>query len=214
MRTDGLFDLNADGAAALVDYGVRTVIDLRYPEERAERPNYFEVTGHPDVQFLPISLSGLPDDHDYELMHHVGNLLLWNQRQLEHGRRHIASVLRAVIAAPPGGVLFHCHSGKDRTGIIAQLLLLLAGVDEESVIADYMVTNERLASRNARILDSIDDPAQRAFVASLCFVQLENVHYNLGLYRDVGGAEAFLTLCGLTHGEIAALRARVMGDIA
>lgn len=39
-------------------------------------------------------------------------------------------------------ILFHCSAGKDRTGIAAILILLALGVDEETAMYDYMLTNE------------------------------------------------------------------------
>lgn len=209
VRSDHLNELTDEGAQALQAYGVRTIIDLRYREERAERPGYFEITPDPAIAFVPISLSGETEDAEYPLMHHVGDLLLWNQRQLEHGRRNIAAVMRAINAAPAGGVLFHCHSGKDRTGIIAQLLLLVAGVDESTVVADYMITNERLGPRNEAWLAGVEDPEKREFWRKLAYVQRENVDNNLATFRAAGGAAGFLAQCGLGTDEIASLQHRL-----
>jgi protein tyrosine/serine phosphatase len=46
-------------------------------------------------------------------------------------------VISAIALAQPGGVLFHCIRGNDRTGIISLLLLALAGVTPDDIIADY-----------------------------------------------------------------------------
>jgi len=51
----------------------------------------------------------------------------------------------AAVADSPGAVLFHCQNGKDRTGALAALLLLLAGEDDGRVMEDYLLTNEALA---------------------------------------------------------------------
>jgi protein-tyrosine phosphatase len=50
--------------------------------------------------------------------------------------RHAAAI-SAIARAQPGGVLFHCIRGHDRTGIIALLLLALVGVTRDEIIADY-----------------------------------------------------------------------------
>ena len=42
-----------------------------------------------------------------------------------------------IARAPDGGVLFHCHAGKDRTGLVAALLLALAGTPDEIIAQDY-----------------------------------------------------------------------------
>jgi protein-tyrosine phosphatase len=208
VRADSLHALDAAGADQLIDYGVRTVIDLRHAEERACNPGVFERQPRADVRFHTISMNADPGLPGYEGMHHPGNLLLWNKRTLLLGGAYTAQVMRTIIDAPPGGVLFHCWSGKDRTGIVAQLLLLLAGVNHNIIIDDYMVTNERLAAHNAVWLATIEDPKERALMAHLGTVQHENIAHNLAFFDALGGAEGYLHSVGLQYAEIDALRAR------
>jgi protein-tyrosine phosphatase len=52
--------------------------------------------------------------------------------------------LRAIAEAAPGGVVFHCGGGRDRTGLIALLLLALADVEPNEIVADYELSNRRL----------------------------------------------------------------------
>ncbi|KAL9713129.1 hypothetical protein Ac2012v2_004370 [Leucoagaricus gongylophorus] len=59
---------------------------------------------------------------------------------LDRGGPAFASILRHVRDKPNEGCLFHCTAGKDRTGIIAAILLKLAGVDDESIAEDYALT--------------------------------------------------------------------------
>jgi protein tyrosine/serine phosphatase len=51
-----------------------------------------------------------------------------------------ANGLRALAEHPDGAALFHCRLGKDRTGVFAALVLKLAGVSDDDIIADYMLT--------------------------------------------------------------------------
>ncbi|MBV6701596.1 tyrosine-protein phosphatase [Kitasatospora aureofaciens] len=68
-------------------------------------------------------------------------------------RERFATVLR-LLAAPDGPpLLFHCSAGKDRTGWAAALLLTALGVDRETVLADYLLTNERSAPVVGRVMD-------------------------------------------------------------
>ncbi|QKW20461.1 tyrosine-protein phosphatase [Kitasatospora sp. NA04385] len=67
-------------------------------------------------------------------------------------RSRFATVLRLVAEADGAPVLFHCTAGKDRTGWTAALLLTALGVDRESVLADYLLTNERAAA----VIDRVD----------------------------------------------------------
>ena len=60
----------------------------------------------------------------------------------ETGKRAFADFFRILLAADPDrAVLWHCTSGKDRTGLAAMLLLTAFGVDEDVIIDDYLITN-------------------------------------------------------------------------
>ena len=64
------------------------------------------------------------------------------------GKKAYADFFRILLSADPDrAVLWHCTSGKDRTGLAAMLLLSALGVDEEVVIEDYMLTNTYNAKR-------------------------------------------------------------------
>lgn len=66
----------------------------------------------------------------------------------EYGLRAFSRFFRILLeAAPDRAVLWHCTSGKDRTGLAAMLLLHALGVDEETAVADYLLTNEFNAGR-------------------------------------------------------------------
>ncbi|TMR08942.1 tyrosine-protein phosphatase [Nonomuraea zeae] len=63
---------------------------------------------------------------------------------LEQWPDRCAGAMRAIVQAPPGGVLVHCVAGRDRTGLITILLLALAGVAPEDILADYALSAARL----------------------------------------------------------------------
>jgi protein-tyrosine phosphatase len=50
------------------------------------------------------------------------------------------AALSAIVSAPPGGVLFHCMGGRDRTGLIALLLLAAVDVEPDEIVDDYLET--------------------------------------------------------------------------
>ena len=63
--------------------------------------------------------------------------------EMADGTGQMAGALQAIAEAPQA-VLFHCTAGKDRTGVVAALLLWLAGVSEEDILADYIVSGPYL----------------------------------------------------------------------
>ena len=60
----------------------------------------------------------------------------------EPGKAGYAQLFRELLTLPEGGsLLFHCTQGKDRTGLAAMLILSALGADEETIMADFMLTN-------------------------------------------------------------------------
>ena len=121
--------------------GIRTIYDLRRTEERDVAPDPFpnehvciisalEANGHPKLGAEP------PESDGADL------LRLLYRGMLDHAGRDIGRVFRGIADPQVAPVLFHCTAGKDRTGMIAALLLEWLGVPRELVLDDYEVTND------------------------------------------------------------------------
>jgi protein-tyrosine phosphatase len=113
--------------------------------------------------------------------------------------------LQAIATASAGPLLFHCVAGKDRTGIIAALLLALADVEPSWIAHDYAASTEMLSDAYLKryadtdpsdILESVRCPE-------------EGVHNMLDYLARQGGVRAYLRTVGLSEAEIARLRARL-----
>ncbi|MCI4066005.1 tyrosine-protein phosphatase [Micromonospora sp. R77] len=130
IRTDNHSRLDPAGLAAIGAYGVTRVIDLRweweaskYPSPLADDERYrlvpacFDLTGDEEI----------PKD-SYRLM-------------ADASRDRLAAALTAIAEAPPGGVVLHCHAGRDRTGLVVALALHVAGATTASIAADYALTD-------------------------------------------------------------------------
>ncbi|WP_406197258.1 tyrosine-protein phosphatase [Kitasatospora sp. NBC_01560] len=118
--------------------GIGTVIDLRYPWEIARRGRIPEPAG---VAYHNLSIEHRPYDQA-EIDPELDPWRYLADRFAEvaaDGTAEIRQVLE-VIAAADRPVVFHCASGKDRTGLIAALVLSLLGVGEDDVAADFALT--------------------------------------------------------------------------
>ena len=142
VRADALDQLSADGWAALEAHGVRTVIDLRNDDElaadRAPRPAGITTLHRP--------LDGVEDTAFWQDWHgrpEFGTPVYYRPF-LDHFPERPAAVFTAFARAEPGGIAVHCGIGRDRTGLIAIMLLTLAGVAVEEIAADYALSEARV----------------------------------------------------------------------
>jgi protein tyrosine/serine phosphatase len=218
VRADSVHDLSDDGWRSLVDYGVRTVIDLRGHHEREDDPPAelpVEIVHVPFMEAseqewdeiaeeLEAAAAAAPDDatatRDVYLIF------------LERFADNVAAAVRAVAQAPPDGVVIHCVGGKDRTGLLAAILLHLAGVSDDEVAADYALSEERLLPRHQAWFDAAetDEELERLRrIAQTPAASMTGVFAELE--RRYGSVEGYLRHIGLTEAELDQVRARLRG---
>ena len=109
-------------------------------------------------------------------------------------------------------VLWHCSGGKDRTGAVAVLLLLALGVNKETALRDFELTNEflreKIAYMESRAAELTDDPEEIAWVKDLTGVNRKYMEKLLDtLEEKYGSQERYLTEgLGLDRAELEQLR--------
>jgi protein-tyrosine phosphatase len=127
-----------DGWQQIYDAGIRTVVDLRQQRERDA-----DIQTRPDwLNTVHVDLDGLENTEfwaDYWDNGLVGTALYFLPH-LSAMPERAGAALSAIVDAPPGGVLFHCMGGRDRTGIIAMLLLSVIGTEPDAIVDDYLET--------------------------------------------------------------------------
>jgi protein-tyrosine phosphatase len=204
VRADALDHLTAAGWSALEAHGVRTVIDLRNDDELA--PD--RVPRPARLVMLHLPVDGIEDREFWEEWGsgpQFGTPLYYGPHLARLPRRS-GAVLAAIAQAPSGGVLFHCGIGRDRTGMIAMLLLWLVAVAPEDIAADYELSAARLPPLFARRGEEDQGPVVEAYLAARGTSAREVITATLaGLDR-----EAVANAAGLTDAGLAALRARML----
>jgi protein-tyrosine phosphatase len=203
LRADDLVQLRAAGLRALADYGVRTVLDLRWPQEAARHPSPVP-DALPQLRYQRISLL-THTELEWQLRSRDPAKELWKCAVLEHVRFELHHVLSFIAASPPEPLLFHCVAGKDRTGLVAALLLALADATPAAIAADYAVSAENL--RMGYLERYHDADPSRILEALRC--PEEGAHNMLKFLETAGGVRAYLKQIGLSDEEIAQLRARL-----
>jgi hypothetical protein len=139
VRADNLDRLTAEGWAALLAYGIRTVVDLRNEEE------YKPLLPLPEgVELVRVPLDELAGPDWWARFGGLDGTPLSFRPYLDHCREAVTAVVAAVAQAGPGGVVVHCGAGRDRTGLATLVLLALAEVRAEAVTADYLLSAANL----------------------------------------------------------------------
>lgn len=213
VRADSVRQLSDDGWQALVDYGVRTVVDLRlHSELEADPPRNLP------VEVVHVSLFGT---FDPEVVAEIEAIAAAAQNTvkateavylefLERYRENFGRAIAAVAAAQDGGVCVHCAVGKDRTGLVTALLLRLAGVPPPVIAADYAVSAENLAAQLAAWIAETEDELERRRRHRLSATPAESMLAVLEeLDRRYGGVREYLRAAGAASSELARARARL-----
>jgi protein tyrosine/serine phosphatase len=188
VRADTLSGLTERGRAALEAYGIRTIIDLRIPVEVRDDPGPF--AAHDTIVWHNHPLD--PNDRDVSKATStyrgagLSTMVAVNAALLDVSRAQVATIMRTIATAPEGGVLFHCHAGRDRTGLIAALLLGLVRVPADAIVEDYARSYNAMASTMMLTLTHIEE--------------------------TYGGVAGYLRAICLTDAEIALLHQRLRDD--
>lgn len=171
----------------LRELGITTVVDLRSKEEIERKPD--PLAQELGIRYLHCPLAGdgrvpAPDEVPLSYM------------EMADGTGQMAGALRAIAEAPQA-VLFHCTAGKDRTGVVAALLFWLAGVSEEDILADYIVSGPYLQQMLRAYCEAhpgaVVCPPQSAYMSS--FLRLFAQRY--------GTPRQYLEMLGVDAGKLA-----------
>lgn len=223
IRSDVLCRLTAAGRAALISHGVRTIVDIRSPHEVARDWHAYQLANQPTgsragdhVDYLNLPFSAGRNRQAAEEMHAAYRAAAdreeLNRLDLDSSSAAIAAIVAAIADAQPGGIVVHCHAGKDRTGLIVALLLSLVGVADEDIAADYALTAQNLEPLISEWLDGMSsDEGERARLTRLAEPRPEAKLDTLTHLRTkYGSAEQYLLGAGVSAEQIERLRARLI----
>lgn len=216
VRTSDLGRLTAADRDALAAAGVTLDIDLRTADEQAQSPDLLA----DDARFAyqRTSLMGTEKMDLQKMMTTFPDSLGAAYVQwLDHSQPQFKQVFQRIAAERDGTVLFHCTAGKDRTGIIAGLLLDLAGVPRADIVHNYAISAHYLegqpkdSAMNAQIMELIrQNPEIGRKMAGMSGTAPENMEmFLVALHQQYGGAEGYLKSIGVSETEIDQLKLRL-----
>jgi protein-tyrosine phosphatase len=208
FRADGLDRLTPADVDALRPFGLRTVIDLRMAHELEERGR-FPVDAYP-VVFHNVSVMDNTWDREQALTSLQPAAEFLHERYTEMladaGPRY-ADALRLLASADALPAVFHCAAGKDRTGLLAMLVLGAVGVGHDDIVEDYALTSVTMAAFQAA---AAEDPVAAEALAAVpqLFFAADPVAMSR-LLGDIevahGSVRDYVRSIGITDDELAAL---------
>jgi protein-tyrosine phosphatase len=203
IRSDHLGLLNESGREAMKAYGVATVVDLRSESEVAKSPSPFA-----DGSAATYVQVALIDDRN---MNNIGDSKDMFERYLyivDTRPKAFRDVFNAFVRAD-GTVLFHCFAGKDRTGLVAAMLLAIAGVPREHIAADYGETDVQLARQYEIWINDAEPDRRDAFRKELQCPPERILGVLEHLERKWGGVAGYLEASGVAAQDIQRLEAKL-----
>jgi protein-tyrosine phosphatase len=211
IRADNLHSLTGDGCFAVLDYGVRSIIDLRFRSEVFRKPN--PLASHAGIHYLHLPIFDDQNMTAKAAIQSTTNFTTIYCRMLDWGHGHIANIINAVATAPPGAILVHCHAGKDRTGLIVALILSLLGVSYSDIAFDFSLSATCLMPLYHEHLLNTDDPIRRADLMRQFEAEPHTILDTLA-YLDSRyyGARAYFKAAGIPDATLDALVQRLTGE--
>ena len=197
IRSDRLTDITDKDNENLKNYGITDIIDLRgktdiqssFVSDDNINRKYFK------FYYIPIS------NEKYE--EYLKNNL--DKKSFNHGVGYTYLLLNKIrineifdiLANSQGGVLYHCTSGKDRTGLISALILGLCNVDIPDIIANYEVSNTNLLDK--AMTDDYPENIRKSYP-----VYMETFIKNL--LNEYGSFEKYILSCNVSKENIEKIR--------
>jgi protein-tyrosine phosphatase len=213
FRGAGLHHLDAAGAAALAGLGLRSVFDLRTAGE-LKRFGGFAAAG--DRPAVAAHVPMLPrawqvGDESGEAVEMLGRRYA---SMLESGRDAVRAVVERLGQPEAVPAMFFCAAGKDRTGVMAAVLLGLVGVPDDEIVADYALSEAGMPGL-MRWYEA-NQPGTAEWIAGLPSALLEApagaMESLLATLRERHDSIAgYVSWCGVPQSSIAATRAALVG---
>ena len=240
LRADELHRLTTASQAAIVDFGIRTVIDLRATAELGVYPSVFadssqaayhhknmsgdvpmrdipdfEATRDPVLVEMLDEIASAPagDEVSRRIKATTLRILESYGSRLDRRQPQIADIL-ATLAAPGGlPAMFNCAAGTDRTGIISALVLGIAGVPAETISEDYSLSARGIMERDVadgNIRESLGGDHSQQRYQQEFCPPDAMLKVLDYLERRYGGVEGYVRAIGLGDAEIEKIRRAIV----
>jgi protein-tyrosine phosphatase len=223
-RSGALNKLTASDVVKVNSLGLNTVFDLRKPWEVAASPDKIYASNEDLYQFLPFL--------DDPRMEGITNWFLFDPRIVdvpnmyfntaERNKEYMRTIFESLADASSLPVLEHCTGGKDRAGTTAALILMLLDVPKDTIVRDYMMTNQvsnlqsTIAYFTAGLANTPGVPEGVTIDDWLPVLGCSQVAIETLVDRinsDYGGIDRYLRSIGVTTQQQRAIKANLLGQL-
>ncbi len=155
-RSDVPSSPQADDISRLISAHITTIIDMRTEAERVKTPNTLADMPEFEYHHFPITEgSGVPESLEAVPLSYMTIATA----------EYMPKVMK-VLAEAEQGVLFHCTAGKDRTGVVSAIILMVCGVDRDAIVRDYVISREYNHKRLEAFLSAHPDVDRNIVLAN------------------------------------------------
>jgi protein-tyrosine phosphatase len=204
FRSDAMHDLTESDLEVLRKLGIVTIVDLRNADE-VRRVGRGLLANEP-ARFInaPVLAGAMMEERGGDVEFDDDYLATRYMQYLQGGGVAFVRALREMTVADNYPLIFNCFFGKDRTGVLAALVLGCLGVSREQIIADYAIT----ASRVPFIVKKLSrDPAhketiERTDARLLAADERTMTSFLDRLERDYGGALSWALSSGISSARL------------
>ena len=211
FRSDALQRLTTrDAIYVRESLGLTTIIDFRntHEVERDGRSNvtlpWVDYHNEPVLEERTTTVATGEEDP----VERLTDMYLW---ALRNGGAHYGAAFNVVAAKENLPAVFHCSAGKDRAGIFASLILGTLGVDGQTIVDDYMLTNEKVALIIQRLSERPGNEHMRTIPVDFFRAQAPAMEAVLEEMRiSHGDAAGFLQTHGVEEATIEVFRQNLL----
>lgn len=208
LRADDISSLTEEEVDFLLGYGVHMVVDLRSDAEAKKFPDRLmgiEGVEYVRIPFLGRDIVDATQVRTEDLKMGLGTLYAGMLENKEVSKE----IFESIESAPEGCVLFHCSAGKDRTGVLAMMLMSLAGADRQDCMTNYAQSYTNLCRKPE--FANINLNEEYAKYGRLMYSEPETIGkcYDLMMER-YGSTENYLKSCGLKKEQIERIKERLL----
>ncbi len=165
----------------IIERNIKVIIDLRAPREVMEAP--FTNLHLKDIKYITAAFDPWNQSQEFKEKYAHGSNVEIAYRFFSSGCKQSIYKVVKTIAESEQNILFHCHAGKDRTGIIATILHLVSESNYEVLLSDYLASESDTKKENLQI-----------------FLDVVNEH---------GTIQSYLESCGVNNILFKKLKARI-----